>query len=133
MTSTTTNTMTTVPEEEESEESILRKTLKVLSTQRISMEQEADAILAELTTPPAEGITPMGLDTPLVDSEGYPRGDVDLVRARTLRGRFQVLKNDHKDITKRIERLLIQLTAIKVRRFDWGFVSFVCFLDPCWI
>lgn len=113
MTTETLNSQMNDNEGEESEEVLLRKTLNTLNIQRTSMEQEADAIISELTTPPAEGVPPMGLDTPLVDLEGYPRGDIDLYRARTLRGRFQVIKNDHKDITERIETLLVQLAAIK--------------------
>jgi hypothetical protein len=60
------------------------------------MENEADAIYLELTSPPGEGVEPMGVDTPLVDPEGYPRGDIDVYRARTLRSRFRVLQTDHK-------------------------------------
>jgi 26S proteasome non-ATPase regulatory subunit 9 len=60
------------------------------------MENEADAIYLELTSPPSNDIEPMGIDTPLVDPEGYPRADIDVYRARTLRNRFHVLQTDHK-------------------------------------
>lgn len=97
------------------EASIVRKSLASLDVQRKAMEHEADAIYLELTTPPSEGVEAMGIDTPLVDSEGYPRGDIDLYRARSLRQRFQVLRTDHKQITKKVEGMLIQLAALQVR------------------
>jgi 26S proteasome non-ATPase regulatory subunit 9 len=100
-------------ENEISEESALRQSLANLDIQRKSMEQEADAIYSELTTPPHEGVEPMGLDTPLVDKEGYPRGDVDIYRCRTLRGRFRVLKTDHKETMQKIDTFLQQLALFK--------------------
>ena len=90
------------------DEQTLRKTLASLDVQRKAMELEADAIFLELTTPPADGVEPMGINTPLVDREGYPRGDIDVYRARTQRGRFAVLKTDHKEIQGKIEGLLLQ-------------------------
>ena len=57
----------------------------------------------------------MGIDTPLVDREGYPRGDIDIYRARTLRQRFRVLQTDHKETEQEIENLLQQLAVMKVR------------------
>ncbi|KAG7347511.1 hypothetical protein IV203_016216 [Nitzschia inconspicua] len=95
------------------EESALRKVLASLDVQRKAMENEADAIYLELSTPPEEGIEPMGVDTPLVDADGYPRGDIDVYRARTLRNRFRILQTDHKEITQKIEGLLVQLAALK--------------------
>lgn len=97
------------------DEQTLRKTLASLDVQRKAMELEADAIFLELTTPPADGVEPMGINTPLVDREGYPRGDIDVYRARTQRGRFAVLKTDHKEIQGKIEGLLLQLARLKVR------------------
>eukprot|EP00934_Nitzschia_sp_Nitz4_P009166 Nitzschia sp. Nitz4//scaffold32_size149145//9025//10039//NITZ4_002862-RA/size149145-augustus-gene-0.47-mRNA-1//-1//CDS//3329548018//9156//frame0 len=95
------------------EVTLLRKALASLSVKRKAIEQEADAIFLELTTPPSEGVEPMGIDTPLVDSDGYPRGDIDVYRARTLRQRFQVLKTDHKQRTQKMEEMLVQLAALK--------------------
>jgi len=77
------------------------------------MQHEADAIFLELTSPPSEGVEPMGIDTPLVDREGYPRGDIDIYRARTLRQRFRVLQTDHKETEQEIENLLQQLAVMK--------------------
>jgi len=94
-------------------EAAMRKLLATLDIQRKAMENEADAILSELTNPPSEGVEPMGLDTPLVDKEGYPRADIDVYRARTQRNRFRVLKTDHKEIEGKIEGLLLQLARLK--------------------
>ena len=101
--------------DENDEETILRKSLAALDVKRKSMEHEADAIFMELTTPPSEGVEPMGIDTPLVDQDGYPRADIDVYRARTLRGRFRVLQTDHKTIEKQIDGMLQQLATMKVR------------------
>jgi 26S proteasome non-ATPase regulatory subunit 9 len=60
----------------------------------------------------------MGIDTPLVDSEGYPRGDIDVFRARTLRRRFIEIQNDHKAVMAKIEKGLAELQLVVV--------SFVC-------
>ena len=103
-------------EKENNEETMLRKELAKLDVQRKSMEHEVDAIFLELTTPPDEGVEPMGIDTPLVDQDGYPRGDIDLYRTRTMRRRFRELKTDHKEISKKIESMLTQLAAMKVGR-----------------
>lgn len=97
------------------DEAMLREELTKLDVKKKNMEHEADAIFLELTTPPGEGVEPMGIETPLVDPDGYPRGDIDVYRCRTLRGRFRELKTDHKEITNKIEALLVQLTEIKVR------------------
>jgi 26S proteasome non-ATPase regulatory subunit 9 len=56
----------------------------------------------------------MGIHTPLVDNEGYPRADIDVFRARTLRRRFIEIQNDHKALMGRIERGLVELRAIEV-------------------
>lgn len=99
---------------EDQAETALRQQLTKLDLKRKSIEHEADAIFLELTTPPDEGVEPMGIDTPLVDQDGYPRGDIDIYRTRTLRRQFRTLKTDHKDITAQIEGMLRQLTAMKV-------------------
>ena len=70
----------------------------------------------ELLTPPPsrpgeDEIEPMGIDTPLVDAEGYPRNDVDVHRARELRHRLAVIRTDHKVLMKEIEKELIKLSA----------------------
>lgn len=95
------------------EEKVLRQSLATLDVQKKSMELEADAIVSELTTPPAEGVEPMGVDTPLVDRDGYPRADIDVYRARVLRQRLNILKTDHKEITNKIDAMLRHLAMLK--------------------
>ena len=58
----------------------------------------------------------MGIDTPLVDSEGFPRADIDVFQARTLRKRFIEIQNDYKALQKKIERGLVELQAISVSK-----------------
>jgi hypothetical protein len=103
-----------MPEASQLEESY-RKSIANLDIQRKSLETEADAIYLELTTPPGDGIPPMGVDDPLVDRDGYPRGDIDIYRARTLRQRYHIVQTDHKELMKQTEELLYKLAALKVR------------------
>jgi len=53
----------------------------------------------------------VGMDSALVDSEGYPRNDVDVVQVRTARHNIICLQNDHKDIMKQIENGLVEFHA----------------------
>ena len=55
----------------------------------------------------------MGIDTPLVDNEGYPRSDIDIYRARTLRKRYHEIQTDCKDLDRRMERGLVELTTLR--------------------
>ena len=91
----------------------LKSTLATLDVQRKSLEMEAEAITSELTTPPSPDVPPMGIDTPLVDREGYPRGDVDVYRARELRHRLACIRTDHSALMKNIEGELLKLSALK--------------------
>ncbi|CAB9518720.1 ATPase regulatory subunit 9 [Seminavis robusta] len=91
----------------------LRDSLGRLDVQRKSLEMEAEAIVSELTAKPENGGEPMGIDTPLVDREGYPRGDIDVYRARDLRNRLAIIRTDNKSLMKQIEGLLVQLAAVK--------------------
>lgn len=93
----------------------LRQGLKALNIQRQSLEQESGAILAELTAvdPARPTVPPMGVDTPLADPEGYPRNDIDVYRARTLRGRLAEIQTDHKKLMQEIERNLHQLALVQ--------------------
>lgn len=122
---------------EDRAETRLRQELTQLDVKRKTIEHEADAIYLELTTPPDEGIEPMGIDTPLVDQDGYPRADIDIYRTRTLRRRFCELKTDHKEITKKIESMLVQLAAMTVGRFKSECIDIIpcptnlSFQNPC--
>ena len=81
-----------------------------LDNSRKALEAEAQAITDELTQPVIDGdgkkSKPMGVNTPLVDEEGYPRSDIDIYRARGLRQRLNEIKYDHKLIMKQIESKL---------------------------
>ena len=59
--------------------------LRKLDAERKSIEVEAAAIVDELMAPGEGGAEPIGIDTPLVDREGYPRADIDVYRARMQR------------------------------------------------
>eukprot|EP00529_Nitzschia_sp_RCC80_P025877 CAMPEP_0113467242 /NCGR_PEP_ID=MMETSP0014_2-20120614/14710_1 /TAXON_ID=2857 /ORGANISM="Nitzschia sp." /LENGTH=348 /DNA_ID=CAMNT_0000359537 /DNA_START=486 /DNA_END=1532 /DNA_ORIENTATION=+ /assembly_acc=CAM_ASM_000159 len=93
-------------------ETVLRTKLSSLDVRRQSMESEAEGIISELTTSDDPAVPPMGVDTPLVDQDGYPRGDVDVYRARTLRHRLATLKTDHRSIVDEIEQLLTELASM---------------------
>ena len=58
----------------------------------------------------------MGITTPLVDDEGYPRADIDVYRARTLRKRLIEIRNDRRAVLEKMERGLIELGALTVSR-----------------
>lgn len=51
----------------------------------------------------------VGMDQPLVDSEGFPRSDVDVAAARTSRHLMHRLRNDHKAIMQEIEQALHEI------------------------
>ncbi|KAM9622384.1 26S proteasome non-ATPase regulatory subunit 9 [Trichechus inunguis] len=53
----------------------------------------------------------IGMNEPLVDSEDYPRSDVDLYQVRTARHNIICLQNDHKAVMKQVEEALHQLHA----------------------
>jgi len=78
--------------------------LNMLLAQRDLLETEADAIGSELRSPGANGEPPAGIKEPLVDKEGFPRGDIDIYRVRTLRGRLAVINTDHKELMKDIQK-----------------------------
>mmetsp|Transcript_17315 Transcript_17315/g.28760 ORF Transcript_17315/g.28760 Transcript_17315/m.28760 type:complete len:267 (-) Transcript_17315:44-844(-) len=88
-----------------------RKQLSSLDVKRKSLELEADGISSELNAKPEGGGEPMGVDTPLVDKDGYPRGDIDVYRARALRSRLAIIRTDHKEIMKEVEAKLALLAA----------------------
>ena len=48
----------------------------------------------------------VGMNGPLIDSEGYPRNDIDIVKVRTARQKIICLMNDHKEIMKKISDAL---------------------------
>jgi len=48
----------------------------------------------------------VGMNGSLIDSEGYPRNDIDIVKVRTARQKIICLMNDHKEIMKKISDAL---------------------------
>jgi 26S proteasome non-ATPase regulatory subunit 9 len=93
----------------------LKQSLNSLNVQRQSLEQEAAMIKSELTSvdPANPTAPPPGIDTPLVDPEGYPRNDIDLYRVRSLRGRLAHIRTDHKNIMTEIDRKLRQVAVLQ--------------------
>uniref|UniRef100_A0A1B6JR76 26S proteasome non-ATPase regulatory subunit 9 n=1 Tax=Homalodisca liturata TaxID=320908 RepID=A0A1B6JR76_9HEMI len=53
----------------------------------------------------------IGMHEPLVDSEGFPRNDIDVYQVRTARHRIICLQNDHKSTMLKIEAGLHKLHA----------------------
>jgi len=78
--------------------------LNLLLAQRDLLETEAEAIGSELRSPGVNGEPPAGIKDPLVDKEGFPRGDIDIYRVRALRGRLAVINTDHKELMKDIQK-----------------------------
>lgn len=80
--------------------------IQQLMKQREELENEADLIKEILLSPGPNGEPPAGLKDPLVDSEGYPRNDIDLYEIRRKRNRLAVINTDYKNIMKEIEQEL---------------------------
>ena len=53
----------------------------------------------------------VGMDKPLVDSEGFPRSDIDVYQVREARNKVACLRNDAADILSQIERSLHDIHA----------------------
>ena len=62
----------------------------------------------------------VGMSEPLVDGEGFPRNDVDLVVVRQSRQRVICLRNDHEALMKEIEA---ELVCIHQRARETGILS----------
>ena len=91
-----------------------------LDTQKKALLSEAEAIVSELTTNQPGGGPPIGIDAPLVDDEGYPRADIDVYRARTLRKRFKEIQTDVKVLEKKIEFGLVEIAAQSTKKTSGG-------------
>merc|ERR1719450_1107882 len=73
---------------------------------------EADTIKAILTSPGPNGEKPAGLrGVPLVDSQGFPRADIDVHDVTIKRNRLACIDTDHSSLMKEIETLLFTLHA----------------------
>ncbi|KAJ0965844.1 hypothetical protein J5N97_027004 [Dioscorea zingiberensis] len=80
-----------------------------LMEKRTSLEAEMNAIIEILCGPGGPGISGN-----LVDAEGFPRSDIDIPAVRSQRHRLAELRNDHKDITAKIDRNLELLHSVKI-------------------
>ena len=83
--------------------------LKILEARREALEIEADCIKAELTSQGINGEKPAGIKDSLIDSEGFPRGDIDIYNVKNKRQRLAVINTDYKALMKEIEKLLIEI------------------------
>ena len=88
---------------------ISRLRLKQLEAQRNALEIEASALASALNSPGVNGERPAGVKGPLVDSEGFPRSDLDLMAVMTQRNRLAMINTDHSAVMKQIEKELVEL------------------------
>ncbi|XP_051130965.1 uncharacterized protein LOC127251348 [Andrographis paniculata] len=73
------------------------ETMKLME-KRSGLEVEMNVIIQRLCQPGGPG-----LSGNLLDSEGFPRADIDIPAVRADRNRLAELRNDHKDITEKID------------------------------
>ena len=83
-----------------------RANLAQLQAQKEAYETEAFAISSDLSSPGPNGESPAGVKDPLVDKEGFPRGDIDVHAVLEKRNRLAIINTDHKRVMKEIEILL---------------------------
>lgn len=76
---------------------------------RSDLEAEMNVIIHRLSQPGGPG-----LSGNLVDSEGFPRSDIDIPVVRADRNRLAGLRNDHKDITEKIGQYIELLHSARV-------------------
>ncbi|KAI8580341.1 hypothetical protein K450DRAFT_238060 [Umbelopsis ramanniana AG] len=85
------------------ESSSAMENAKALIAKKDSIEAEIRELQANLQT---QGV---GMDQPLVDRQGFPRNDIDVVAVRTARRSIIELTNDHKQLMKEIEQAILGL------------------------
>lgn len=83
------------------------ETMKLIE-RRGAVEAEMNAMIQRLCQPGGPG-----LSGNLVDSEGFPRADIDIPTIRADRHRLAELKNNHKDLTEKINQNIQLLHAAK--------------------
>lgn len=84
----------------------LRERMNRLLAQREALEIEAEAITSELTSPGPNGEPPAGIKDPLIDAEGFPRSDIDLLNVRAKRHRLACIQTDYKVLMKELESVV---------------------------
>ncbi|KAF4390117.1 hypothetical protein G4B88_005035 [Cannabis sativa] len=77
----------------------LKAETMALMDKRTAIETDMNLIIDTLCKPGGPG-----LSGNLVDSEGFPRSDIDIPVVRAERSRLSELRNDHKEITEKINR-----------------------------
>lgn len=82
----------------------LKADAMALMDKRAAMESQIEAIIARLNAPGGPGVKGS-----LVDKDGFPRADLDIPAIRGDRQRLAVLHNDHKEVTQKIERIILEL------------------------
>ncbi|XAR66757.1 hypothetical protein NMG60_11013084 [Bertholletia excelsa] len=80
-----------------------------LMDKRSAIEEDMNVIIERLSQPGGPG-----LSGNLLDSEGFPRNDIDIPAVRADRHRLAVLRNDHKDITEKINQNIQLLHSAKL-------------------
>lgn len=80
-----------------------------LMDQRSAMELEMNAIIERLCRPDGPGFSGN-----LTDSEGFPRADIDIPAVRADRHRLAELRNDHKNITEKMEQYIQVLHSARI-------------------
>ncbi|CEM04173.1 unnamed protein product [Vitrella brassicaformis CCMP3155] len=80
--------------------------LQQLIKDRDAMESEMEALTAYLTAPGMPGVRGN-----LLDAEGFPRADLDIVPIRQARHKLACLQTDHAELMKKIEAGLHDLHA----------------------
>ncbi|XP_066587730.1 26S proteasome non-ATPase regulatory subunit 9 [Prorops nasuta] len=77
-----------------------------LMKQKQNIENEINTLKAILDT------NNVGMEEPLIDSEGYPRNDIDVYHIRHSRHKIICLTNDHKALMMKIEEGLHQVHSL---------------------
>lgn len=77
-----------------------------LVNKRDNIEKEIEEHLQFLESSENKGV---GMHEKLVDEEGFPRSDIDILSIRTARHKVICLKNDYLDVNKEIEKCLLEI------------------------
>jgi len=89
---------------------IHREDILRLMKRREDIDEQIQALGGILTS------NKIGMTEPLVDSEGYPRNDIDVYQVRHARHKIICLQNDFKSVTKEIdEKLQMYHTQLRER------------------
>lgn len=85
---------------------IAMASVKALVQQKDEMEQEIEQIRQTLQ------LTDVGISGSVLDSDGYPRDDIDIPMVREHRNRLACLQTDHRELMIRIDIEIQQLHAL---------------------